>query len=652
MKVKISCLWLLVIMCLVVYLASPVLSAPLEIRFVETIDYNVTYKSYDVDLPTNTGEYPADYDAGDTQNERIPRIVGKIVISNNAQEKLSDINITIDNTYNITSLPEYRPELSTVKGYVHDPDFDWNDTVGGTIVLHIPDLPVNGYAVFNYTVNITEITEPVDVDVILTTGLEHGRIFNNEYFNVSIKVNVPDYYYKPDVLVTINTSQIAVNNFTFQNYTLWSDYMSVTEGYFATNITTNNESIHWADVVLDGRSDYAYMNHTVLTPNTTTLTNPQGYNENKNWVPMSYANLLLNFTTNDTLTPMTITHVEAVSEVDMSVSKERSSAWNWTARSYFNNPTPDLFYTLRKFTVWSTVSMRTLGEPALSNLPDPGQGLMPNSTYEWNESTDGSYPVIIGPGETWQDTDGYTFKNDTHVPLMWGKANFTLVYNSSMVNETRSTINRTAQYIYDQKVIFLWGYFLEAHKRVYTVDEEGVFKVVVNLTNKGNARTPNSTLLADLIPRGFNMTFDTATDTFSENNMTLNSTDLAKDYSNEGVTDGIVWSRYASKNFTGKSPASGAFSGDWVYFWELTPISPGESIQIEYYINGTGEFAASYLYIIGVDPVQTQRFGASRQVISGDGLSLPAEESAESALISVSLGLFAISLFSLKKRKN
>lgn len=635
------------VVLLVIILYSSI-SAPIEIIFIERVDYNVTYNS------TDLTEYPPDDEpVDDLLNRRILTVTGKLTIFNNAQEKISDINITLNQTANLTEIPVLSPD-SDVNAYVHN--ITWTPENGGEIVLHIPDLPVGKRAIFEYKINVTEVSEPVDIDEVVYTGMENGRVFNNEMFNVSIKVSIPDYYPKDDLEIKLNVTQIAMNNFTFHNDTAESKaFNNVSEGYIATNYSTTNDTIVWADVVLYGKgaTAYAYFNHTVLSPNTTTLINPAGYNENKNWVAMEFARLELNLTTNDTLSSLNIKEITAVSISDVRVIKRRASAWNWSAIPYFRNPTQDLYYRLKRFTVWSTISNRNF-DTGVNGLPDPGQDIMVNSSFEWNASS-GELPVDLGYGAIWNADEkiNYTFVNKTHVPIIWGNAEFTIVNNASVINETRYTKNRTVggmgSYVYFQKIIFLYGYFLQATKKIRGLSEEGVYEITINITNRGNGITPNSTLLADLVPAGFNLTFEAGGLSYSEENMTINSS-AGKDYQLQGVKEGILWSRFGGiYNFTGKSKASGEFENDTVYFWELTPLEPGESVQIRYYVNGSGEFRSSFLYIIGVDPVQTQRFGAVRRLVTVDGLSNMGDNP-ENIFIPISFAIFIFSAYTTRKK--
>ena len=150
------------------------------------------------------------------------------------------------------------------------------------------------------------------------------------------------------------------------------------------------------------------------------------------------------------------------------------------------------------------------------------------------------------------------------------------------------TVGGKGSYVYFQKIIFLYGYFLQATKKIRGLAEEGVYGITINITNRGNEITPNSTLLADLVAAGFNLTFEAGGLSYSEENMTINSS-AGKDYQLQGVKEGILWSRFGGiYNFTGNSRASGKFENDNVYFWELTPLEPGESVQIRYYVNKWG----------------------------------------------------------------
>lgn len=636
---------------------SAIAPAPLVITVRDVVDYNVTYNS-----TTELEYFPED----DVYNAlRMPLINGTISVYNAASIKVSSINITLNDTsalYDTGSGPDLTADLSSdVSVYVHDYD-GWDEQTGGRIILSIPDLPSGDTAVFRYRINSSEVfvREPINVTANVTTNIEQGRVFTNVDYNVTIRVENR----LPNTNITLNGTEFALNNFTINNNT---GFMSFSEGG---NVTLNDETLVWQNVTLDSQGDWAEMNFAIRSPNYTSggescLPGDDSttcYNKMKNWRLVSFGVFNVDFESNTTLWPVNITHIEAVTDADMAVAKNRKSAWNWTSTPSFSNPTSEFHLQLNRFTTWATKSQVTYDEstPELS-FPDPGATQMPDTYYQWNETTCPSgqpsalycddLPKVIAPGESWNANNSikHEFYNDTVVPLIWGTANFTIVNNASNIERRWRTQNRTGEgkYVYYQKIMLLYGYFLQATKKVRAVqDQPGLYYIEINLENIGVSKTPNSTLLADLIPKGFNLTFDY--DPYwaaTEGNMTLNTSDSGKS-ANE-----ILWSRYGGNlNFTGKSPASGSFTGAWTYFWEFKQIVPGEMMNITYYVNGTGEYSANEMYIVGVDPVQTNRLAASRLISSIDGMRHPADM-AEDYVAPLGLGLFALSLFSFKKKK-
>ena len=134
-------------------------------------------------------------------------------------------------------------------------------------------------------------------------------------------------------------------------------------------------------------------------------------------------------------------------------------------------------------------------------------------------------------------------------------------------------------------------------------------------------------------------------DGYDESNMTIDSTDENKTYDNGK----LLWSRYGDQyNFTGKSLARGEFEGAWTYYWELTSIAPNETITINYHINGTGDYKSIDIFIIGVDPMKTQRIASSKKIISADGIKLPVK-SKERLPIGITFTIFILSIYTLKK---
>lgn len=614
----------------------------LNITFVDSVTYNVTYNATDEsETPNDLVVNPSTY---------IKDISGQLTILNTANEDLADVNVTIINTAQLKNLPVYAPLYSDVTGYVHNEG--WSAASGGSIIFHIPDLPSGEKVVYNYSVEQSEIVEPLNITKNTTTPLAQGRVFTNTTFNVSINVSMR--FGDPSTRVLFNAWEHGMNEFTFRNDT---GFMNPSEG---TNATIDNDTITWNNVELNGVNDSAMWNIAVhsalrMPPGATAVENAS-YNVKKNYLPVIFGRLELNLTANDTVWDVEIAKVDAKPKGRISVAKRRADAFDWTIHPRFRNTaiTPKIYVQLNKMSVWAIPSLNDGGDLDLGNKTK----WMPNSYFQWNESSDGDYfPAILALGEEWVNDSsqndglgiGHTFFNDTVVPIVWGKANFTLVDNDTTVSRIYQTINKSEQYVYYQKVMLLQGYFLEAEKSVEDLNGQGMYRIIIELTNRGNSRTPNSTLLADLIPANMNITDDTGT--ITDDGIEINSTDGTKDYTKQGDQNGILWSRYSgSQNFTGKSSATGDFSGFTTYYWEMKLLEPQEKITIVYYINGTEDYYPGDMYVVGVDPVQANRIGASRRIFSSDGLYVP-ENTSETYAVPLSLGLLALGMFSVRKKR-
>lgn len=633
------------IVALVLFLSSTLSFAgtALNITITDVVDYNVTYNA------TDESEHPFDVTA--PTHEYVPYAVGQIIIENVASEDLADINVTIDNTDQLEGVPIFNAGQSDVKGYVHDDD-GWADQTGGEITFHIPDLPQGDKVYFDYTINRTEIVEPINVTKNTTTRLGAGRVFNNEVFNVTINMSMT--MGDPSTRIQFNAFEHAINNFTFRDDT---GFMDVSHG---SNSTLTNMSMTWDNVVLNGTGNFALWNFAVHSPNSTTAEDTLGavssYNVKKNYKLIHFGRLEVNFTANDTVWDVTITQVKAKPKARLSVTKERSGEYTWSIYPKFKNnaETSQLYYQINKVSVWAIPSINDAGSL------DPGDKneWMNNSYYQWNETTNVNFPIIIAPGDEWKNGttenngygEGHSFFNDTVVPIVWGKVNFTIVDNDTTVSRIYGTENRTGKYVYYQKILFLQGYFLEAQKYVEDMSGEGMFKVTIELTNRGNGVTPNSTLMADIIPSNMDITY--ANGTISDSAIEINSTDTGKDHQYVGEESGaILWAKYSnSQNFTGKQGATGEFAGATTYFWELKRLRAGETITVVYYINGTGEYFPGDMYVVGVDPVMTNRIAAAPRISSTDGFKVP-QQTTEKYAVPLSLSIFALSMFSYKKKK-
>lgn len=600
-------------------------STPITITFYDTVDHNVTYNA------TTAEEIPDE--SQENSSKRLTGAFGKILIESGATEDIADVNILIKNTEALTTLPDLLISESTVFGKALAP-FGWDQSSGGDIYLHIPDLPAGGYVTFNYTINTSEIYDPINLTGLAQTELGGGRIFTDEIFNHSLfLMNKME-----NTVIKANVTQYLQNNFYINQDT--SPHYLLSQGF---NTTYSDTEIHWNNISLYGMNNSASWSFSVKGP-TSKGALVEGITV-ENGTLITYGVTYVNFTANDTIWPVVVDKVTAKPDGMLSVTKEHPDKDIWVGTPQFNNTSKKLFYQLNKVSIWSIAS---------SNIPtdiDPGKTPIANSYFEWNESSNVDFPVILSPGENWKNETGHTFTS-TSVPIIYGNVSATMVDNSSTVTRLFSTKNRTQKYVYYEQILLIYTYFLEATKSIEPLDNEGEFNVTITLRNIGRGRTPNGTILADFLPGKFNMTYGDIV----EGNMTINWFYQNKTHiwpnENKTTIDDILWAKYGGiYNFSGKSPASGAFLGDWVYFWELKSLVPNETIIFNYRINGSGEFDVSQLFMIGVDPINTNNLASSKAIRTLDGMKLPSE-TMESVTIPLSMGLLSLSLFfSSRKRK-
>ncbi len=312
----------------------------------------------------------------------------------------------------------------------------------------------------------------------------------------------------------------------------------------------------------------------------------------------TFGQFTLNFQTEDTTSHLSLVGVNGTGPARIYVEKERIGVFNWNERPYFENPTTELNYTLNSFTVWSTQS---------TGIPDPGDSKLADSWYKWNLTTK------INSSTFWPSTGNiereFVTMDANLIPFVWGTANFTL--SPDMYHFHTNSTNET--YIYYEKIMLVAGYFLRATKNI-TIFQDTVYKVQLNVSNLGNRMTPELVIVADLIPKEFNITYMDL--------MNITSTNATKGYATEGSIEGIMWQRWGSMyNFTNNVSASGDFSNDMIYYWNLTRVHPDESIEIEYYLNGTGSaFSLLDAYIIGIDPIKVSGYHASPALKIAEGI--------------------------------
>lgn len=521
-------------------LSASAFALPLDLTINERVGLNQTFY-----------QYPAATESGG-----ITTAYGAITITNYAGERVSDISIFLNNTATFNQTPV---KQSGANGYA-------SGSQGSIITIHIPALEASGgnsQSVWNYTINATSLSAPVNVEVShFPTRVVFGTSFNATLNLTSVLSSGR---------IFVNMTQDAANSFQFQGVSSNSD------GSVPTDTTS---SIVWNNVQLDP-AERDTLKFRVLAPSVSST------------AYYTFSNANLKYAINETATGVTVLNVTAGGQVLVQAKKERFSGGVWNVTPSVQNIATNLTYNLTQFSTWSTLSPAEPGGGV-----DPGAAKMPGSSYQWNAS------VILAPGQSWTNAS-LSFIN-TSVPLVWSKA----VYRLVSQNISQSLAASNATYIYIQQMYVIKGYAVRITKLLKPLSTADTYNVTINITNVGDDNTTEPVYMADIAPANFSINASKMLiNSYTWNGTALNPT------SDKPAPSNVLYSMYNGLNFTGnQSITAGEFASTVVWYWALKAIRTNETIIVNYELAGSGDYRFFDAVIIGVDPARVFGHGVGNPI--------------------------------------
>ena len=215
-------------------------------------------------------------------------------------------------------------------------------------------------------------------------------------------------------------------------------------------------------------------------------------------------------------------------------------------------------------------------------------GLLPGYWVNSSAETGTGTPEMMDTDEIrWSILWGNSTKyNRSEVPIFWGRANYTLIQAvfAGLDYDGASGEFSAKNYSIFEKIYVVKGYILRVAKRVNPLGGND-WLVNISITNIGSSYTP-LVKAYDYIPTNFSTLWSTIS-----------------------VIPGNMLYETASDpsrilNYTGNDTlATGQYKGEAVW-WHLSPIGPGQIVNITYTVTGTGVYKTRDLFLIGIDPVQ------------------------------------------------
>jgi len=556
MKGFLKCVFLILILCSLVLSVSAA-KTRLNITMEEVVSQNVSY-----------GMEFYSY-----ENQTSCTIVGTLNITNPGDETISDIYLNFTNCDNLFT------------------NFTWKTGVGGrngaqimgsaptalstdVFRIHIPELRPSNYTTFTYNLSCTNTQPPLDLNTTYS-NFDHGfgrKVLAGEQWWIhqsAINVfNIP----LTNVNITIDAVgvpwNVTVFNFTLNYVNRSGDWSSVH------NNSDSNETWWWEPNLGSGiiAAGSAYnITYVVRAPDNVPYTNT--YMAIRETLEYSINNLASN---------LSLDEVRAIGGLIFKEDKrivkpahdefDTNVTWEVTVNVSTDK---NITYTLEKVSLWITETL---------NVTDKNTtfGFL-NLTYapsaEVNLSTDWSTPA---DDSVWRfnfsdGSDG----TSSPAPIVWIKPAFRITNNYQQI--LNSTLTRNGNDLYMKYIYVINGYWLQIDKNITSVDAD-TYQINVWVENIGNAWTPQGldVTVYDFIPSEFTPFGWTHS---WQSNQTVFSSEF------NGTAFQWVIPKQAPYNAS-LGPMNGpAAVGLNQRSWNLT-----------YYVNGSGAYKVSELYIVGLDP--------------------------------------------------
>lgn len=510
----------------------------INITISETVHQNITFAK-DFDLIESVEEC---------------RIIGMINITNPSAETVGDVYVNFTNTDQMqTNFTHLSGRTGSQIG---------NKTPGSTWRLHIPELRPGNESTWQYNLSCTTTPSPLNITTSYDSGVGglQKKVLAGKNFSVSKWVsNEFSSANLTDVSILMETQAVAWNttefNFTFINlsYVGDSDRGNVT--------ITDNQTWTWdvAGGLIEPNDEYN-ITYYVQAPDN---------------VPTSNTYLFLKETSTyriiALLSNLTVTSVRGNADLDIDLQKQITrpahdvNDTNVTWQGDGNVTVPfDIAYSVKKVSMWVTHNLSPLATDTdfgLLNKTYPSTTV--NSTIPWDTTAD---PY------TFNFTDGSA--DDSPPPILWMRPYYYIFEGGNQILVYNVTQNGTDTYL--SYIYVVNGYWLEVDKNI-TSQSESSYRIDVRVENIGNAYTPEGLAVTvyDFVPAEFESGGYVPATHAPDSNATV-----------EGEGFNGTSYRWVIPN---KPPYNAS-------------LGPGDFWNTTYYVNGTGDYKISELYIVGLDP--------------------------------------------------
>ena len=527
----------------------------------------------------------------------------------------------------------------------------WDDNAAdGNIIIHMRDLPRNTSIDCNYDINL-EVSVP---PLVIYEDYNYRTIILGQANPIVVNlVNQAPLRYRSlkEVVITKTAEDSGNNGKNDFNFTGCAGLDGFDTNFIFSdcNASANAGQFTWDLNHVDINADHGGVNNPLRMHFTATEVD---YNDHNTSGFYKIGTLRSRFRSTDTLTDLNVYRITAIAPSSLQVFKRQDpdansgatyDGYDWGFNLAFTNNTQDVNFQINKMSMWVTIYDNNNSDFNGRGSPDPHKYLdhhdfrNPNQAIDVNKlfANGKNYMTMpaagsastcafnndnnhlecqanpanykLGTGSTWWATFGEDIDangwwidknlagdpqnpdgNTPWIPVIWGDANFTIA------NDEYDYNLQVAQYSYSvsEFIYIIHDYIIEAHKDINRLAPND-YNIVLFVHNRGNKNTPQNVYVYDVIPNGFDLNHTPDPD--------------ANIFRNRGGFD------YNALMGDGNQPIYATHGWDRngiAYWWNVGPLDANstglrDEATIQYFVIGSGDYNAMNLFIVGVDPIQT-----------------------------------------------
>ncbi|MCB9361956.1 hypothetical protein H6504_00840 [Candidatus Woesearchaeota archaeon] len=563
MRKLIPILGVLALMLLSVVSAYPTY---LDIAIAETVNQNTTFAE-DFDLVEQT---------------KYCDIIGTINVTNpNETLTVSDILL------NFTETGAMQTNFTYLSGRTGAQQ--GNSTPGEEWFLHIPELAAGESSVWTYNISCSTAPPPVNISTSYATtvsGVDKKVLAGKNFTITQFAQNDLTSGAISNVNITIEALAVVWNASDPNAYDIFNLTYLLAEGD-AANVTQKNDT-YWEWIVGGGTIPYAgefNISYVVKAPASVPSSNTYlAIRERSQYsIPILASNL-------------TLQKIDAIADIEFSLEKTiirpatnvNDTNVTWQVDTNLSVPY-NIGFNLTFVSLWVTHNL----SPLATDTPFGalGRNYTPNSII--NQSVGWA---TKGSSYEFNYTDGSNGQSPP--PIVWVRPYFSLFGGNQILS---SNVTQSGADFYMKYIYVVNGYWLEVDKNI-TSQGAGQYDINVTVRNIGNAWTPSGLTVTvyDFIPAEFSP---------------------------------FAWNPLANANQTVEGPGFNGTAFQWdlgvhgPYNASLGPPGSGnDTWSATYSVNGTGQYKASELYIVGLDPRQVEGAGSHEGITIIAGMSSSTKE--------------------------